>query len=448
VRAFDNQAFAGGFTLGVVQAGWELAGKAEGPGGFGMRQCEANRRLLGDGWEGQVGEPKTWRPVDDVQLFFTNPPCSGFSVLSNAKFRGADSSINECMWNAAQFATTFNGGRGPDTFILESVGVAFKQGLGLMRGLRDLLEEWCGGQYHLTHVLQDNYSLGGCSKRRRYFMVCSREPFGVEPPTLTRLPVLGDAIGDLVSEPLQWDAQDYGAVPTWWSRQLRSPDGHFDGHYSPVTKASQRLLDLWDPDIGWAQGEDEDQVARRWHEQRGTMPDSWLEPRKDWDSRYAWAIDNGFKFGMFQRGRWRWDQPARVVTGAGPHIALHPIEPRFFTHREIARIMGFPDHWAVASLADYKPLEAGWGKGVSVHAGRWVAHWARESQLGNPGQYEQKLVSQVWRDALCPADADREHVVDVSQWWKTAIPYMHEAAYETALPVVEQQLNEIMEMSD
>lgn len=413
MRAIDCQAFAGGFTLGVVQAGWELVGKREAAAGFGMRQCEVNRRLLGDNWEGQASAPADWEPVA-AELFFTNPPCSGFSVLSNQKFRGVDSSINQCMWDAVELAIKVQ----PEIFVLESVAVAFKQGLPLMRRLRERLEEGTGHRYHLTHVLQDNYSLGGCSKRRRYFMVCSRDPFGVEVPTLNRLPTVGDAIGDLSLLDEKWEPQPYRDAPTWWSRQLRSPHGVVDGHYSPVTAATQRLLDLMDPEIGWAEGEDEDDVARRWHEQRGTLPESWLKPRQDGQTRYEWAVKNDFNFGMFQRGRWRWNDPARVVTGAGPHIALHPRAPRFFTHREIARIMGFPDDWVTLPLADFKPLEAGWGKGVSVHAGRWIAHWARESLLGNPGQYDQVPLSAVQRGV---ADARDEAVIDVSKHWKTVV---------------------------
>lgn len=411
LRALDCQAFAGGFTLGVVQAGWTLVGKREEAGGFGMRQCEVNRRLLGDEWEGQASAPADWEPVP-AELFFTNPPCSGFSVLSNQKFRGADSAINECMWNAVRLAGKVD----PEIFILESVGVAFKQGLHLMRDLRSLLEELTGHTYYLTHVLQDNYSLGGCALRRRYFMVCSRMPFGAEPPALTRLPTLGDAIGDLLPLDLQWEPQPYRSEPSWWSRQLRSPHGEVDGHFSPETAATRRLLDLMDPEIGWAEGESEDAVAKRWHEQRGTLPDSWLQNRQDGVTRYDWAKNNGFDFGMFQRGRWWWDKPGRVVTGSGPHIALHPKAPRFFTHREIARVLGFPDNWVTLPLADFRPLEAGWGKGVSVHAGKWIAHWARESLLGNPGQADQVPVSSMVKGV---ANARDEKVIDVSKHWKT-----------------------------
>lgn len=410
MRAIDCQAFAGGFTLGVVQAGWTLVGKREAAGGFGMRQCEANRRLLGDQWEGQASDPADWEPVE-AELFFTNPPCSGFSVLSNSKFRGIDSSINQCMWDAVTLAGKVK----PETFILESVGVAFKQGLPLMRALRDQLEIDTGHRYYLTHVLQDNYSLGGCSKRRRYFMVCSRAPFGAQPPPLERVPSVGDAIGDLLDQPVGWEPHPYASAPTWWSRQLRSPHGVVDGHEFPRdTPAIRRLIDLCA--AGWLEGEGEASVAQRYHKQFGELPLSWQQHKRgDGLTKAEWAVKNGFDFGMFQRNRWRWDDAARVVTGAGPTIALHPRRDRFFTHREIARIMGFPDDWVTYPLRDFRGLEAGWGKGVSVHAGRWIAHWARESMIGNPGAADQRPVSALLRDA---ADVDREAVIDVSRAWK------------------------------
>src|ERR1035437_767860 len=55
--AIDCQGFAGGFTLGAVQAGFRLVGKREHPGAFGVASCEANRHLLGNDWQTEVSEP-------------------------------------------------------------------------------------------------------------------------------------------------------------------------------------------------------------------------------------------------------------------------------------------------------------------------------------------------------------------------------------------------------
>ncbi len=68
--------FAGGFTLGAVQAGFKLNGKRELPGGFGVTNCLANRDLLGHDWEAQARPPESWEVMPDTQAVFGNPPCS------------------------------------------------------------------------------------------------------------------------------------------------------------------------------------------------------------------------------------------------------------------------------------------------------------------------------------------------------------------------------------
>ena len=103
--AIDCQCFAGGFTLGLVQAGFKLIGKREMKGGFGVANCEANRHLLGVDWDAEAVSPEAWSvPQGGADLVAGNPPCSGFSVLSSKEFRGADSKINACMWAFAEYA--------------------------------------------------------------------------------------------------------------------------------------------------------------------------------------------------------------------------------------------------------------------------------------------------------------------------------------------------------
>lgn len=77
MRFIDVMGFGGGFTLGTVQAGFELASKCELPGGFGVANCEANRDLLGYNWQAQVTEYDKWEhPGREVVYVAGNPPCS------------------------------------------------------------------------------------------------------------------------------------------------------------------------------------------------------------------------------------------------------------------------------------------------------------------------------------------------------------------------------------
>lgn len=75
LKAIDCMSFAGGFTLGMVQAGFKLVGKREMKGGFGVANCEANRHLLGYDWQAQACDPKDWQVVP-AEVVFGNPPCS------------------------------------------------------------------------------------------------------------------------------------------------------------------------------------------------------------------------------------------------------------------------------------------------------------------------------------------------------------------------------------
>lgn len=77
MRFIDCQGFAGGFTLGCVQAGFELAHKAEMSAGFGVANCTANRHLLGTDWGVQTCDPSEWEhPGGEVVFVAGNPPCS------------------------------------------------------------------------------------------------------------------------------------------------------------------------------------------------------------------------------------------------------------------------------------------------------------------------------------------------------------------------------------
>lgn len=74
MRAVDVLGFAGGFSMGMVQAGFDLAGKCE-LNDFGVRNMEINRHLLGHGWQTQISGSGGWEVVP-AEVVFGNPPCS------------------------------------------------------------------------------------------------------------------------------------------------------------------------------------------------------------------------------------------------------------------------------------------------------------------------------------------------------------------------------------
>lgn len=382
-RAVDCQGFAGGFTLGMVQAGFTLAGKREMKGGFGVANCERNRHLLGNTWRAEAVEPEAWSVVD-ADVVFGNPPCSGFSVMSARDFRGADSKINHCMWAFADYAARVR----PLVAVFESVQNAYTSvdGHALMRALRDRLAERTGDVWTLYHIRHNALAVGGAAVRRRYFWLVSRVPFGIERPALKRVPRLNDVIGDLETLSPTWQAQPYRMPPTWWSVQRRSPNGSVDGHVGLDNPLTRRMRDLMSG-VDWKPSMAIGEVARAYWTKHGKLPDSWRATEEK-------VIKNDFFMGFTTPVRWDGTKPGRVITGGGLHNVVHPRLDRTITHRETARILGFPDNWHILPLRSVSGLNMTWGKGITVDCGRWIGNWIRAALGGCPGSYTGQLIAE------------------------------------------------------
>lgn len=315
--------------------------------------------------------------------------------MSAKHFRGAGSPINKCMHEFVEYAARVR----PQVAIFESVQLAFTRpdGLALMRALRRDLEDKTNEHWTLFHVLHDAYSVGGVAHRRRYFWIASRVPFGIEWPVIGQLPVLDDAIGDLEHQPEAWEDIPLDSTPSWWTAPRRRDDGLVDGHVSVRAPLIQRVVDLL-AGVEWNSGEHLATLARRHYEVHGRLPASWRATETK-------VVSSGFNMGYNTPVRWRASDPARVITGAGPIVSFHPRLPRPLTHRETARVMGFPDEWRIASLRNQPGLPATWGKGITVDCGRWIGEWIHAALDENPGSYTGVQIG------------DREHLIDVTNAW-------------------------------
>ncbi len=356
----DCQGFGGAFSAGATLAGFELRAKREKAGGFGTPLMEANRAFLGSNWDSQACEPEKWdkpaTPGGHADVVIGTPPCAAFSGMTAGYDKhGMNSPINDCMWDLMRYAARVR----PAAVIMESVSQAHTNGAVLMAQLAKELQRLSGLAYRTTHIIQDNYSLGGVTRRKRYFLVLSQVPFGVEVPDLKWLPVVSDALGDLREMPRQWEMQAYTASPSWWNLGLRSSSGLVDGHIFAPNRHSQRLMDLVDGlreagEEPWLPGEPEERIPQRHYEKFGYLPDSWQYEMAGGRgiTRDKHLIEREWKTGGFAQTRyWPWDQPGRVINGAGPYQVWHP-NGRFITHRETARLLGFPDDWLVGTARD------------------------------------------------------------------------------------------------
>lgn len=348
ITAFACQDYAGAFASAVVQEGFTIVGKVEQEDDFGMPAWMHNASFLARGASDFIhrSDLATNWPARRVNVVFGNPPCSGFSVLTRsskwqeAGLSGVEARQNHCMYDMIDHAVRC----AAEVVVFESVQAASTTGAKLMVALHDRLEERTGKTWHLTSVLMNAMSVGGWPDRRRFFFVASRKG-PVEMPAATGAArPLSECIGDLIDT-----VED----------DPRSP-------YSLVlTPKAQRHAKL--AEFDWPQG----------------MPCS---------AAYERAVERGYAgpapdrsdriLNQFTSSRWRWDQPARVVTGAIMDTAVHPVRPRCFTHAEVGRIMGFPSQYDLTGITKMGGKgRALYGKGIPAQSGRWVMEGVRRHLL-------------------------------------------------------------------
>jgi site-specific DNA-cytosine methylase len=421
--------FGSGFALGAVQAGMKMVGKCEREDAFGASVAVTNRHLYGYNWEMQVDRENNGTGWDTLSadVVLGNPPCAAFSLLNRAEdTRGIDSDINWHMHALVEYAARVK----PQIVAFESVQGAYYQGRDLMNALHEKLIELSGHDYTLTHVLHNNLSLGGVALRRRYFWVASRVPFGVERMDIPYVPTVDDALHDLEPLGLTWSAQPYRYPPTRWSEPLRAPDGLVDGHAIQWTPGWERAKSVADNLGGWPEGVQLEVLCREHYEKFGCLPgdkdglnarqlgyqylvedDANSNGTKVYITREEHLRRRDFTMGPTQLNRLRANRHGYVITGGALTEYVHPHQLRTFTHRDCARIMGFPDDLRILPQQWNSHLGAVWGKGVPVHSGRWIADWIRRSINGNPGS----MIGD-------PTGEDNgASVVDVTNDWRRAL---------------------------
>lgn len=371
--AADVMGFAGSMAAGVDQAGFDIIAKREPSkfNGFGMESFLYNMPWV----DGQVAPADEWElPAEPVDLVYGCPPCSGFSQLSSVNtkvyehtgttYRGADAEINVCM----EWFVDYVARAKPKVAIMESVGPAFKLGRDWMESLWSRLRDRSGLDYDLTHVNMNASLVGGDVIRPRYFFVAHLQPFGVGLNFVEPRP-MGEVLADLGDE--EEDDTDWG-------------------HRTRRTRSTERITET----IRWLQerGRDWEPGTRLPQNTEGLEPpEMWMKPanqvrpvkREGFDPR---VYSHWYSTDPFSPVRWRADKPFGVIVAASLDRAIHPTAPRPLTFREAARLMSIPDTWSMRVLVERnRPDEL--GKAVPSASAKWVAHWAKMSIEGTPGEY-------------------------------------------------------------
>ncbi|MGO8089608.1 DNA cytosine methyltransferase [Rhizobium leguminosarum] len=315
-RIADLFAGAGGMTLGFTD---ERFGGGFVPV-FGVDNDAAAVRTHHANFQGQSvhANIEDWVVQGDapvVDVIVGGPPCQGFSLLN--KSRSGDQ--RRALWEPYLETVKATGAR---IFVMENVAELFRSPeLSDIRARADQL-----GFTTVAAVL-NTANFGAPQTRKRTIVIGwdrATIPFGVELPEPTHvdpalrgssnLPVwktVHDAIGDLPPVPI---GTDFGA------------EGPLDLHFgrTPTEKSQKRYRAV-------PEGGNRFDLYRNAPE---LTPDCWIRKTSGGTDLF---------------GRLWWNRPSVTIRTEffKPEKGryLHPVEHRPITHREAARLMGFPDNF-------------------------------------------------------------------------------------------------------
>lgn len=347
LTAVGIHVFAGGFTRGVLDAGWRVPVQLE-THGFGL---ETTERMNG---VATINEPGADWPSVPGLMAFGNPRCTAFSTItsgdkyveSNAHGAWAKQTcdIHEmCEYGAGRY----------DFLIWESVQQAYtRSGRDLVKYLvRDV---FAPKKYRVAHLLLNAASFGNSQQRKRYFFVAYRDKykFNVEPPRVSPFyPVLYDAV---------WQHRDR---PTRECRLYGDSDYDADC-YTNLTPDERYHVPLL-PN-GWCLN----YLARHGYH---LLNDKY---KSVWDLRMS-----DIPFSLHTISRLNWLRPSPTMHSSCTRW-IHPDFHRPLTVRELQSIMGWPDgDW----LRESHP-QAQLAKGIVPAVGAWLARQVELSYRGHWGR--------------------------------------------------------------
>lgn len=396
VEAIGSHVFMGGMTRGIMEA-LDVHAQYE-VFNLGELTVEHNYKMPFY----QANDPNDWYDVlksqpkhDQAHVLYGNPRCTGFSKLGHGCSEDAHGAwarptidIRQLCW----LKSIMSGpdGKGPLVWGFESVQDAATVG----RDLLDLIHEQYGQGYRRAELFHNAAQFGNAQHRRRVIFLWYRPEISLPVEEITeewlwRGPhvTTGQALRGEASYAGLMDLWDIPALP------LKSLNG-----FDTIDK-----LEIHSPWVDFPQATLQDGTPapikarpvlnHHYSDQYCTYMDASLklpvlEGRSLNHVPEEVLQDGGFdelaekkSFGI----SFSWHAPRRLHRdGACPVIYsasgkfIHPKGDRPMSVRDLARIMGFDDEFAVLGPDPIAQL----GKGLCVHVGRWLGHLIKHAVDG------------------------------------------------------------------
>ena len=336
-KAVGAYIFAGGFTHGILEAGFDVVSQLE-EGEYGV----ATSRLNHPGvpvYPAKVGPPGAGWPTEalmdaGIDLVYANPPCAPFSNAARSKAgtpsdRWKDDPRTACIRNAFSLLASIR----PRVWVWESVQAAFTNGRGL---IDELTEDARMLGYQASYVLFENAKLGVPQYRPRLFVVFHDINLRWEYPGLDLITVR-EAFDPITSGEIIDDSPD-PPRPRQGNHALQD--------YLTVLEATppgtklRKAWELLNPD-----------------------PSLW---RRN-------AQGNVVGRPCFLDRRLAWDVPSKTITGGATNF--HPEESRYITVMEQQLLCGYPPEYAF--VGPLSSMYAQTAQAVMPPTGKWLGDIVR-----------------------------------------------------------------------
>lgn len=387
VQAIGSHVFMGGMTRGVMEALDVLAqyeifnlGELTVEHNTGMPFFQAN-------------DANWWRDIlkdhpthDQAAVLYGNPRCTGFSALGHGCSEDAHGAwskptidIRQLCWLKSIMAGPT--GEGPLVWGFESVTQAATTG----RDLIEAMHAEHGQGYRRAELFHNAAQFGNAQHRRRVIFLWYKQGLSLPVEEITEQ-WLWRGPHVTVGQALRGTAPHHGTIDLW--------DIEAMAHTSIDRFDTFDMAKVMSPHIRDADGNQTIPVMNHYHK---IITDPYLECSvklvKEGHSMNRLPADlleeHGYDdFADKKRDEvsFSWHAPRRLHRdGSCPVVYsasgkfMHPEHNRPLTVRELARLMGFDDDWAVLGPDPIAQL----GKGLCVHVGRWIGHLMKACVTGD-----------------------------------------------------------------
>lgn len=393
--------FAGGFSWGMHEAGFNVCGHLElpdldlgstvskqmwpvavAPLNDGYEHGSAADKALDLTWKAFIGRLKKDNHIPDV--FYANPPCAAYAGTGNHGGAADDNIMCYTRYCAYEAAMVLQ----PPIWMWELVPQVFTQErsyLDAMAFRAKLMGYRCYG-FLTTSAIH-----GGYQDRRRFHFIASKYDldfdgvYAREPYERKTTRTLGEAL-----ETVSMAEAEFGPLPN----NQNTYRGAFKDIF-PFCPPGSHLRDV------------AESIMYEHYKPRGVR----------------WSGQGKPGFG---HTRGRMDRPSPNILGG--HTVIHPTEDRYLTAREAAMVMGFPLDYAFSKGSK---AYAEVGKGLCTHNAAFlgrVVHDALDRRVrtlptlsnekGHEGSWMQAID---WRN-IGTKNTIKMSVDDQVEWWKERHP--------------------------